>query len=122
MDEFGDITISNSLIEGYSPSIFPHNIVSYDKRPSVGTNIVNYRGYLVQEYHIINDQTPRYHCEYSIFSSAHKKFTIFSVILIIDDSYRKFFYLQVIGKTRFEQLNQRLINPQTLCSVIFAQI
>jgi hypothetical protein len=58
VDEFGDTPISNSLIEGYSPSIFPHNIVSYDKKSSVGTNIVNYRGYLVQEYHMINDQTP----------------------------------------------------------------
>lgn len=93
MDEFGDITISNSLIEGYSPSIFPHNIVSYDKRPSVGTNIVNYRGYLVQEYHIIMTKLQDIIASIA-FSSKHKKITIFSVILIIDVSYRIFFYLQ----------------------------
>jgi hypothetical protein len=77
VDEFGDTPIINSLIEGYSPSIFPYNIVLYDKRPSVETNIVNYRGYIVQEYQIINDQTPRYHCEYSIFPLNTKKLLSF---------------------------------------------
>ncbi|MDW0263470.1 MAG: hypothetical protein QN823_10760, partial [Nitrososphaeraceae archaeon] len=61
----------------FSSSIFPHNIVSYDKRPSVGTNIVNYGGYLVQEYHIINDQIPRYHFEYGIFPLNTKKLLSF---------------------------------------------
>jgi hypothetical protein len=56
------------------------------------------------------------------FSSKHKKITIFSVILIIDVSYRIFFYLQNNRENEILTVSSNKLNAQTLCLVILAQI